>query len=293
METKQDRYTVYVVDDDEQIRRLLVDALESEGHQVHAFPTAESAKAHLATAKITGHAVDVMLLDMKLKPGKMSGHDMLEAMLRSRSPCQTIVVTGKLSPNECSSLVLKGAADVLLKPFGLRDLYEKVVEHGKICRSRRSFLEEPRNEIARTHRDVFLSYSTKNTPEALAIARLLENAEIKVWHADLNLLPGDQWRESLIDALHNCPVFLVLLTPDSQRSVPVTEEIRRAVSRKNKHPDEYLLIPLLLGVGVSECSDALRQYQYVNLSDDDRLVDELQTLRLRIEGFLRTTFRRT
>lgn len=78
--------------------------------------------------------------------------------------------------------------------------------------------------------DVFISYSAKNKAVADAITAKLENMKIRTWIAPRDILPGEDWGESIINAIEKSKIFIIILTKDSNQSKQVIREVERAVS---------------------------------------------------------------
>jgi DNA-binding NtrC family response regulator len=106
---------ILVVDDEEDLRQIIVELLTLEGFEVDAAGTAEE-----ASEKIGRTAYDVLVTDLML-PGK-SGVELMEETL-SRSP-ETIVImmTGYGTIETAVEAMKKGAYDYLSKPFKLIEL---------------------------------------------------------------------------------------------------------------------------------------------------------------------------
>lgn len=106
---------ILVVDDEEDLRQIIVELLTLEGFDVDSAGTAEEASEKLART-----AYDVLVTDLML-PGK-SGVDLMEETL-VRSP-ETIVImmTGYATIETAVDAMKKGAYDYLSKPFKLIEL---------------------------------------------------------------------------------------------------------------------------------------------------------------------------
>ncbi len=100
---------ILVVDDDELIRELLVNAVERLGHQAWAVPGLEQARRVIA-----GVAPDLVYLDVRLPDG--SGIEALED-IRS-APCrpEVIIITGRGDPDGAELALRCGAWDYIEKP---------------------------------------------------------------------------------------------------------------------------------------------------------------------------------
>jgi putative two-component system response regulator len=110
-----------VVDDDEQIRRLLTLLLKPMGYQVETVGSAEEALERLKET-----APDLVLLDVQL-PGR-SGHDVLEAIRddpRTRL-LPVVMLTGAATGEEKLKAIRAGVTDFMPKPFSAEELQVRV-----------------------------------------------------------------------------------------------------------------------------------------------------------------------
>jgi len=78
--------------------------------------------------------------------------------------------------------------------------------------------------------DIFVSYSTKDKPTADAICAALEANGIRCWIAPRDILPGSDWGEAIIDAIHACRVMVLVFSGNSNASSQIKREIERAVN---------------------------------------------------------------
>ena len=62
-------------------------------------------------------------------------------------------------------------------------------------------------------KEVFISYSTKDSDQTQYLCNLLEGAGISCWMAPRDIPAGKSWAESIVDGLKGCElvVFLCLL----------------------------------------------------------------------------------
>ncbi|HEY9443371.1 MAG TPA: response regulator, partial [Gemmatimonadales bacterium] len=109
--------TVLLVEDEEQLRRVMKDLLEREGYTV-----AEARDGVQALDQVDRFAPDVIILDLNL-PG-IDGYTVL-AQLRSRSATRTIpvvVLTAKGDEDNEVRVFELGADDFITKPFRAKAL---------------------------------------------------------------------------------------------------------------------------------------------------------------------------
>jgi tetratricopeptide (TPR) repeat protein len=79
--------------------------------------------------------------------------------------------------------------------------------------------------------DVFVSYSVKDKTTADAICASLEANGIRVWIAPRDVMPGSDWGESIIDAIHESKVMILVFSANSNASPQIKREIERAVNK--------------------------------------------------------------
>jgi FixJ family two-component response regulator len=110
---------VYVVDDDEAMRDSLVWLLESNGHAVEAFASAE---AFLERWRDEMHGC--LVLDVRM-PG-MSGLELHERLGARGAALPVVFVTGHGDVPMAVAALKKGAVDFIEKPFGDREMLRLV-----------------------------------------------------------------------------------------------------------------------------------------------------------------------
>ena len=109
-------YRILVIDDEESIRDLLHDFLESKGFEVTTSPDGESGLALLKEDKF-----DLVLLDLMM-PG-MSGLDVLKEASMEKISVPSIVITAFASVQTAVEAMKLGAFDYINKPFVLDDVH--------------------------------------------------------------------------------------------------------------------------------------------------------------------------
>ncbi|MGD0187114.1 MAG: TIR domain-containing protein [Roseiarcus sp.] len=79
--------------------------------------------------------------------------------------------------------------------------------------------------------DVFISYSSQDKPTADAACATLEGAGIRCWIAPRDILPGTDYGESIVNALENAKVFVLIFSNSANASAQIKREVERAVSK--------------------------------------------------------------
>lgn len=123
--------TIYIVDDDDAMRKSLCWLVETLGLTVRAFPSAETFLAHYDEQKC-----GCLVVDLKM-PG-MSGSD-LQRELRSRdNQIPVIVLTGYGSVPAVVEALKQGATEFLEKPFDDKVLLDAIQRALALDAQRRS-----------------------------------------------------------------------------------------------------------------------------------------------------------
>ncbi|TSA09932.1 MAG: toll/interleukin-1 receptor domain-containing protein [Deltaproteobacteria bacterium] len=81
--------------------------------------------------------------------------------------------------------------------------------------------------------DVFISYSSNDKITADKICSFLEANDIRCWMTPRDVLPGSNWGESIIDAINEAKVMLLVFSANSNASNHIKREVERAVNRGN------------------------------------------------------------
>lgn len=137
-----DRRNVYIVDDDEEVRSELCEALELRGFAVNVF--AEGASFLAAQAALPAGCV---VLDLNM-PG-MGGMDVQQALVDTGSLHKIVMLTGSGSVSTAVRAMHAGATDFLEKPFHVEDLVRAI--GSAVNRQAREVQEDCRRRQAEDH----------------------------------------------------------------------------------------------------------------------------------------------
>ena len=77
--------------------------------------------------------------------------------------------------------------------------------------------------------EVFISYSTKDKAVADAVCARLEQDNCRCWYAPRDILPGADWAGSIIEAIEQSKVMVLIFTDFANESRQVLREINNAV----------------------------------------------------------------
>lgn len=92
-------------------------------------------------------------------------------------------------------------------------------------------------------KEVFLSHSSKDRKFANALTEVLRHHSVPVWFSKTNVKGAQQWHDEIGAALKRCDWFLLILSPNSVKSMWVKRELLFALQQNHY---ENRIIPLLL-----------------------------------------------
>lgn len=118
VETKRDKSSILVVEDDKQIRNFIVYSIETEGFSALAAGT-----AHEALSLLTTEACDLIVLDLGLPD--FDGMEVIRRV-REQSDIPIIVVSARDQDQEKVQALDSGADDYLSKPFTATELLARI-----------------------------------------------------------------------------------------------------------------------------------------------------------------------
>jgi DNA-binding NtrC family response regulator len=138
MNTRNDKATILVVEDEAKMRRLLELQLGEEGFVVHSAPDAETGLQLLVREK-----PDLVVTDLRL-PG-MSGLEFLQAVKRVNAALPVVIMTAHGTVESAVEAMKVGASDFVTKPFSLAELVlviRKELDSHRLREENRSLREE-------------------------------------------------------------------------------------------------------------------------------------------------------
>ncbi|MFK7767615.1 MAG: response regulator transcription factor [Mariniblastus sp.] len=113
------QFTILTVEDDDAIRRGIVDALKFKGYRV-----LEAADGNAGLELATTATYDLLLLDLAL-PGK-PGMEILKEVRKSHPTQPVIILTAKGDEHDRVEGLKTGADDYVVKPFSVLELLARV-----------------------------------------------------------------------------------------------------------------------------------------------------------------------
>jgi FixJ family two-component response regulator len=144
---------VYVVDDDESVRRALSRLMRAAGLEAKAFPSAQAFLEHPAPDRTA-----CLVLDVRL-PGP-SGLDLQSALSQAQHEIPIVFITGHGTVPTSVRAMKGGAVDFLQKPFDDRDLLDAVQRAlqrsraGRADQAERAKVEERLGRLTPREREV-------------------------------------------------------------------------------------------------------------------------------------------
>lgn len=141
----QDTPTVFIVDDDADVRESLQELLESVGLRSESFATAQE-----FLSSPHDDSPSCLILDVRL-PG-ISGLDLQRELKRGRIDIPIVFLTGHADVPMSVKAMKSGAVEFLTKPFRHQDLLDAVhrsLTRAQILRDKKRDLEELRNRSER------------------------------------------------------------------------------------------------------------------------------------------------
>jgi formylglycine-generating enzyme required for sulfatase activity/WD40 repeat protein len=91
--------------------------------------------------------------------------------------------------------------------------------------------QDPQPADPLTSYDVFISHSSHDKTISDAVCATLEGKGIRCWVAPRDILAGANWGESIIDAISDTRVMVLILSSNSNISKQVMREVERAVHK--------------------------------------------------------------
>jgi len=134
---------ILIIDDDENIRKVLKTILEDEGYIVDTADTAKKGIEQSEKAFYNLALIDVRLPDME-------GIELLSKLRSTKPKMRKIIVTGYPTLQNAISAVNKGADAYVMKPFEVEKILQTIQEQLKKQEEEKSYSEEKVAEFIET-----------------------------------------------------------------------------------------------------------------------------------------------
>ena len=127
------RATIFIAEDNPILLQGLDRALSANGYEVATAPSGEALLEMLERSEI---CPDLLLLDVMM-PG-LNGFDVLRTLQADprRRGVPVVMITAATDEALCTAAQQQGAADLLIKPFRLGELLERIELHVSRARER-------------------------------------------------------------------------------------------------------------------------------------------------------------
>jgi len=143
MEDKNSRGFVVVIDDEPEMRSLLVDHLAMENYKVKDFADGAEALAFLNSDKPEAESVELVISDLRMPD--VDGLSLLRNFKPKHPDVPVILMTAYASVESAVEGLRKGAFDYVTKPFKLAEMthvIERGVIFGRLQRANKSLTKE-------------------------------------------------------------------------------------------------------------------------------------------------------
>jgi len=134
---------VVVIDDDPQMKSLLVDHLTFENYHVKSFSDGLEAMSFLLGSSSEASQVELVLSDLRMP--EMDGIEVLKQLKHSRPTLPVIIITAHATVETAIEGLRKGAFDYILKPFKLTEISHTVQQaliFGRLQRQNKTLTSE-------------------------------------------------------------------------------------------------------------------------------------------------------
>src|ERR1700675_453176 len=180
----QDLPTVFIVDDDTDVRESLQELLDSVGLRSQSFGTAQE---FLSSAR--GEGPSCLILDVRL-PG-ISGLDLQHELKRGRIHIPIIFLTAHADVPMSVKAMKSGAVEFLTKPFRQQDLLDAVqrsLTRARILREKERELAELRHrceKLSAREREIMNLVVTGMLNKQIAVELGASEATVKMYRSQV------------------------------------------------------------------------------------------------------------
>ncbi len=134
---------ILIIDDDENIRKVIQTILEDEGYIIDTADTAQKAIQKTEQAFYNLALIDVRLPDME-------GIELLTKLKETKPKMRKIIVTGYPTMQNAVGAINKGADAYVMKPFDVEKILQTIKDQLKRQTEEKSYSEEKIAEFIET-----------------------------------------------------------------------------------------------------------------------------------------------
>src|SRR5947209_17020929 len=112
------KYKAAILDDDRNLRELLVECLRFTGFEAEGYEEAEQLLRDISVANFSPRALpDLIVVDLRLLPLKMQGLEFISELVARDVPSEVMAMTGNLPDSDLIEAIRSGASAIISKPF--------------------------------------------------------------------------------------------------------------------------------------------------------------------------------
>lgn len=134
---------ILIIDDDENIRKVLTTILEDEGYDVESVDTAKKAIERTRRKFYNLALIDIRLPDME-------GIELLTKMKNTKPKIRKIIITGYPTLQNAVEAVNRGADAYIMKPFDMEKVLEEIRDQLKKQQNEKRYNQEKVAEFIET-----------------------------------------------------------------------------------------------------------------------------------------------
>ena len=125
---------------------------------------------------------------------------------------------------------------------------------------------------------IFISYHSSKIDLVEHLSKYLERNDIKTWYAPRNIRSGEQWDESINNAIKHCKAFVLLFCEKADESIQVKREL--SLADKYKKPVFWLRVERVEPNNLSYFLTSTQWLDWMDIRDVtlESLVRDLKTL---------------
>ena len=182
---------ILIVDDDQTMRRSLVNWFESESHHVYSAASGEE-----AIKKIKDSSYDIIITELKMPD--IDGLEVLRYTKRLDSDTEVIIITAYGTVETAVNAMKEGAYDYIVKPFSPEEIdhiVKKIIEHQSLIRENIIL----REQLYERHRFENIIGKSNKMQDIYALIENIAQSNITV------LIQGESGtgKEMIARAIHN------------------------------------------------------------------------------------------
>ena len=134
---------ILIIDDDENIRKVLTTILEDEGYDVESVDTAKKAIERTRRKFYNLALIDIRLPDME-------GIELLTKMKNTTPKIRKLIITGYPTLQNAVEAVNRGADAYIMKPFEMEKVLEEIKDQLKKQQNEKRYSQEKVAEFIET-----------------------------------------------------------------------------------------------------------------------------------------------